>query len=392
VTAVATIDAAALAGARVYYALADDAHPEGAARGSFAVPPAAGEGGFPFKFLAFGDLGRGSFDDGITWREYGTASRASSRWLAADVADGLAADAPFSFVHHYGDLSYATGFLQTWDEYLWMIQPFASASVYLTGIGNHESLYPDSPSWSFYGPATDSGGECGVATQTLLPMPAPASAAQPYYAYASGPIALVVVSTEHDFTPGSAQHDWLRATLAAVNRTATPFLIVSIHRPMYVDSNYGAFVPTGDIVVMNLLQQHLEPLTHAAKASLILAGHNHRFERVSAVYRNETVQASRAEEQPDGSVVHVYDRPPATVHYLAGTAGAGYTPNDCVSQDTPLACPGWSERVVYEHGYLRLTALNASALYYEYVASINGSVIDRVLLLQDIEQPWVGQD
>ena len=42
------------------------------------------------------------------------------------------------------------------------------------------------------------------------------------------------------------------------------------------------------------------------------------------------------------------------------------------------------------HGYLRFTALNASALRYDYVSSADGSVVDRMLILQDLQQPWVG--
>lgn len=145
-----------------------------------------------------------------------------------------------------------------------MITPFASASPYLIGVGNHESGawggerqqrgtvgcpsrraprptaaadYPGTSSWQYYGNATDSGGECSQATSMVFPLPATATTAAPYYAFASGPVFLVVLSTEHDFTTGSAQLQWLGATLKAVNRTATPFLIVSAHRPMYIDSN-----------------------------------------------------------------------------------------------------------------------------------------------------------
>ena len=53
-----------------------------------------------------------------------------------DVAAGKA-----QYIHHYGDVSYATGYLQTWDEYLWMISPFASATPLAIGIGNHETLW-----------------------------------------------------------------------------------------------------------------------------------------------------------------------------------------------------------------------------------------------------------
>jgi hypothetical protein len=55
-------------GTTVHYALTD-----GAGRRSvdyaFTTPPAAGASAavWPYRFVAFGDLGRGSFDDGITW-------------------------------------------------------------------------------------------------------------------------------------------------------------------------------------------------------------------------------------------------------------------------------------------------------------------------------------
>ena len=151
---------------------------------------------------------------------------------------------------------------------------------------------------------------------------------------------------------------------------------------MYIDSNYGPTVPTGDVMVMNLLQKWVEPLTNKHKVTLMLYGHNHRLERVSAAFQNQTVLASVPVEDAEGQVVHTYIKPTASVHYVVGTAGASYTQNDCVSTDGP--CPEWSERVTYEHGYLRFLAVNSTALFYEYVASVNNTVIDRMLILQDL--------
>ncbi len=54
--------------------------------------------------------------------------------LVADVAGAT----PPSFVHHFGDLSYACGFLQTWDEYLWMVSQFSASVPYLVRL---ESTY-----------------------------------------------------------------------------------------------------------------------------------------------------------------------------------------------------------------------------------------------------------
>jgi hypothetical protein len=70
----------------------------------------------------------------------------------------------------------------------------------------------------------DSGGECGWATTTMLPMPAPAENDKPWWSYEVGLIHFVGMSTEHDYTVGSEQYLWLEADLAAVDRTGTTFI------------------------------------------------------------------------------------------------------------------------------------------------------------------------
>jgi hypothetical protein len=66
------------AGQTIHYALVDSSG-RSSADFSFVVPPLPGSApaAYPFYFAAFGDLGRGSFDDGITWSEYGQASRST---------------------------------------------------------------------------------------------------------------------------------------------------------------------------------------------------------------------------------------------------------------------------------------------------------------------------
>ena len=44
---------------------------------------------------------------------------------------------------------------------------------------------------------------------------------------------MVMLSTEHSFLPGSAQHEWLAKDLMNVDRKKTPFVIVGGHRAMY---------------------------------------------------------------------------------------------------------------------------------------------------------------
>jgi hypothetical protein len=41
---------------------------------------------------------------------------------------------------------------------------------------------------------------------------------------------IVMTSTEHEFQQGTAQHSFIEADLAAVNRSRTPWVILAGHR------------------------------------------------------------------------------------------------------------------------------------------------------------------
>lgn len=99
-----------------------------------AVPRSPGaSNSYPATIAAFDDLGRGSFDDAFTWREYGTAARNTSRSLAKMLdADKDA----FDHIWHVGDVSYSTGFLSVAEWYLHMIQEWSSRVLYCTGEAN----------------------------------------------------------------------------------------------------------------------------------------------------------------------------------------------------------------------------------------------------------------
>ena len=101
--------------------------------------------------------------------------------------------------------------------------------------GNHEMDVPTS-----FIPGTDSGGECGVTYSQRYIMPAPANTRRsdsPWYQFIVGPIQFIMMSSEHDFRPGSSQYSFLQHALSAVNRKQTPWLVFLGHRPMYVDSS-----------------------------------------------------------------------------------------------------------------------------------------------------------
>jgi acid phosphatase type 7 len=255
----------------------------------------------------------------------------------------------------------------------------ASGAVYLTTVGNHESDWYNSA--SLYSNA-DSGGECGVMTTRLLPMPAPATTNQPWWSYEVGMIHFVGMSTEHNYDIGSEQYRWLENDLASVDRTVTPWIVFGGHRAMYINSDYGG-TETSDITVMDKMILNIEPLLYKYRVNLGFYGHNHVVQRHSAVLRKQVIQAATPTVDAEGNVVHVHEDPQATVHLVIGTGGATFTKN---ALEPP---PVWNELYFYEYGYSRLVAVNASYLTWEWVLNSNGTVLDRMVITQsDPTQAW----
>lgn len=367
----------ALANTRIYYIFGDANTNDFSQEYVFQVPPAPGTQ--PDKrgtsVILFDDFGRGSTDMAFTWYEYGRPAIYTAMSIGAEVANGN-----IDAIYHGGDISYATGYLAVWDFYLNMLAPMASGTLYLTTVGNHESDWYNSASLFNN---SDSGGECGVMTTRLLPMPAPATTNQPWWSYDVGLIHMVGMSTEHDFSIGSTQYQWLENDLKNVDRTKTPWIIFGGHRAMYLNSNYGGGV-SSDIVVMNNLIANIEPLLYKYRVNVGFYGHNHVVQRHSAVYNKTVVQASREYNDPvTGETIHIQEDPQATVHFVIGTGGASFT----VNYVTPY--PEWNEMVFYQYGYAKVTAVNATYLDWQWILNTNNEVLDHVVITQsDPTKPW----
>ncbi len=74
----------------------------------------------------------------------------------------------------------------------------------------------------------DSGGECGVATFKRFPY-FPALGAM-WYSFDAGSVHVVSLSSEH---PVSPQLTFFQQDMQRLNRTATPWLVVMIHRGLF---------------------------------------------------------------------------------------------------------------------------------------------------------------
>ena len=56
------------------------------------------------------------------------------------------------------------------------------------------------------------------------------------YSYDYGLAHYIMISTEHDFSPGSPMYTWLENDLKIVDRKKTPWVIIAGHRAMYCSS------------------------------------------------------------------------------------------------------------------------------------------------------------
>ncbi|EGC32331.1 hypothetical protein DICPUDRAFT_38536 [Dictyostelium purpureum] len=272
---------------------------------------------------------------------------------------------PFWNIHHIGDISYARGKAFVWDYFLDAMEPITSKTPYMVSIGNHEYDFtgqPFDPSWANYG--TDSGGECGVPFSKRFHM----TGAEDYsrnlwFSYDNGPIHFTVMSAEHDFLPGSPQYEWLYNDLAKVDRSVTPWLVFSGHRPMYT----SALAEDG-IGMINGLRDAIEPLFEKFDVNLALWGHVHIYERTCGIY-NFTC----AENDNEG-----------TVHVVIGMAGNTYQVpwdgSDISSQGNGHENqPDWSIFRAIDYGHSRLYA-NQTNLLFEFVANHRSLVHDSFTL------------
>ena len=75
-----------------------------------------------------------------------------------------------------------------------------------------------------------------------------------------GSVHFLIMSTEHDFTIGSVQYQFLENDLRNVNRSTTPWLVLAGHRPMYAYTENDTNRYAGVQPVAKLLRDNLEEL------------------------------------------------------------------------------------------------------------------------------------
>jgi hypothetical protein len=228
----------------------------------------------------------------------------------------------------------------------------------------------------------------------------------------------------------AAQLAWLEEDLKAVDRTKTPWLILTAHHALYCTSitmgvtatnptgpkdgkdngtatkmlhesqaklqlppgkSYRGCIGTGEDFIEEA-RAELEPLMLKYGVDLYFAGHEHNYETTFPI-RNCSMGSSACYIGKD------YSEPIAPIYTVCGNGGVGGgdnfgqnwapwtrkqlgadTPGECTGLKGPAQPPG--QQGGCSAGYGRVTLHNASHMTYEYVLNKNGSVWDTWTVVQ----------
>ena len=211
VTHVAELDAAGAPGSAVYYRVSGD----GGASWSPAQRTAVVNRAFPQTVALWGDMAVQGVNAPVT----------SAAALAAEAAAGT-----YDHAVHIGDAAYNMEDLcgELGDKFLDAAQAYASAKPLVYGNGNHET----GPDYKYLEFVSRLGApQSALAAASGSPSPR-------YLSWSVGPVFFFSIDADAWIYPlvyelAQPQWLWLNATLAAVDRAATPWVVGFSHRAMY---------------------------------------------------------------------------------------------------------------------------------------------------------------
>jgi len=179
----------------------------------------------------------------------------------------------------------------------------------------------------------------------------------------SGPFGAI----DGSFTDNTAyeQYKWLKADLAAVDRTKTPWILINSHRPMYSSqvSSYQLHVRTA-----------FEELMLNAGVDVYIAGHIHWYERHFPLTINGTIDFSSIKDNN----TYFTNEGVSMAHIVNGMAGNVESHSE-LDGDPILNITAVLDAKHY--GFSKLT-VNTTALKFQFVLGIDGSIGDELVILK----------
>jgi acid phosphatase type 7 len=181
----------------------------------------------PIRFMAFGDSGGGGSD------QYALLEQMYK--------------VPYDLMIHTGDLAYDSGTIGQFEDNVFGVYADLFKNIpFMPASGNH-----------------DYGTLQGAPFRDVFNLPA--ANGEKWYSYDWGRIHFVALDTEADYATQAA---WLEQDLAA---NQLPWKILYMHKPPYSSGMHGSDTS---------LRSKLAPIAEKYGVQLILAGHDHNYERM----------------------------------------------------------------------------------------------------------------
>lgn len=188
----------------------------------------------PIRLVAFGDMGYRSIDQ--------TA-----------VLEGLGR-VEFDLALLAGDIAYPAGRLAELEENVFAVYaPLMRNAPFWPASGNHDYLTEDAAPFRRSFALPENGGPTGI---------------ERWYSFDWGDLHVVVLDSERLV---AEQIRWLEADLSA--HADAPWTIALVHRAPFSSGEHGPHLPTRDAFV---------PVLTRHRVALVLAGHEHNYERFHA--------------------------------------------------------------------------------------------------------------
>ncbi|KAK8522837.1 hypothetical protein V6N12_056532 [Hibiscus sabdariffa] len=306
------------------------------------------------RVVIFGDMGKAEVDGSNEYNDFQHGSLNTTKQLIRDLNN-------IDLIFLIGDICYANGYLSQWDQFTAQVEPIASAVPFMIASGNHERDWPGSG--SFY-ENKDSGGECGVLSETMFYAPTE-NRAKFWYSTDYGMFRFCVADMEHDWREGTEQFKFIEHCLASVDRQKQPWLIFLAHRVLGYSS--ASFYADAGSFGEPMGRESLQKLWQKYKVDIAIYGHAHHYERTCPIYQN--ICTNKEKQHYTGPMN-------GTIHVVAGGGGAG------LANFTTLNTK-WSFFKDYDYGFVKLTAFDHSNLLFEYKKSSDGKVYDSFTISRD---------
>lgn len=253
---------------------------------NFRTPLAPGSRS-PLRFAIVGDLGQ-TTDSLSTVHEV----RNTTRFDYSAVGRGVEP----SLMMLVGDLSYADGFGPRWDSWGELMSPVLSELPLVAFSGNHE-VEEDSVTHETFMhfrkrfPMPESAPEqtapAGALSWSNYDLDTTYDYGSSYFSFDTGMVHSICLNAYTHTEEGSLQYEWLESDLAAVDREATPWVLVFVHGPWYNSNKIHQ-----SEVATTRMKAAMEPLLHQYRVAAVWAGHVHAYERTHPVYMDERNNAS----------------------------------------------------------------------------------------------------